>query len=528
MRMSSVRIQNFRGYQDSGYISFDSFVAFIGKNDAGKSSILDALNIFFEVQKIDLNDINAQCKQENNLETIVSVCFSQFPTTLDIDSGCLTSLTQEYLLNSRNELEIVKKYRNAASGKTFIRALHPTKRECANLHQKKNADLKAIVDRLGLDCDKTKNPNMRQAIWAHYSNELNLQEIEVGVDAKDSNVKSIWEKLQPYLPVFSLFRSDRVNDEKDEAVQDPLKHAIKEILKNENLRTRLDAIAKEVLDHITSVSDRTLEKLREMFPDVANTLHPKLAIPKWEDVFKGISISGDEDIPISKRGSGVRRLILLNFFRAEAERKQKDLGTPNVIYAIEEPETSQHANFQRNIIDALLNLSRTRSAQIIITTHSSIIVKALPIENIRVVVRNNNQSTIVHQHDDRVLPHLSLTEVSYLAFDEEATVEYHNELYGYLQYLASEENQNNSREKEFETWLVSHDLFQTKKWIRSNASTRPQYDVTLQTYVRNCIHHPENTLNEPYTQEEIVTSIREMRNLIKLLCPPPCTTKRMM
>ena len=47
MKIKSFRIKNFRGYRDSGIIRFDSLTAFIGKNDAGKSTILDALAVFF-------------------------------------------------------------------------------------------------------------------------------------------------------------------------------------------------------------------------------------------------------------------------------------------------------------------------------------------------------------------------------------------------------------------------------------------------------------------------------------------------
>ena len=60
------------------------------------------------------------------------------------------------------------------------------------------------------------------------------------------------------------------------------------------------------------------------------------------------TITGDNDIPINKRGSGIRRLILINFFRAEAERRIREMNAPSIIYAIEEPETSQHAEHQKN------------------------------------------------------------------------------------------------------------------------------------------------------------------------------------
>jgi putative ATP-dependent endonuclease of OLD family len=49
------------------------------------------------------------------------------------------------------------------------------------------------------------------------------------------------------------------------------------------------------------------------------------------------SITGDEEIPLNKRGSGVRRLILLKFFRAKVERAFLEKGAQSTIYVVEEP-----------------------------------------------------------------------------------------------------------------------------------------------------------------------------------------------
>ncbi|MHB8392242.1 MAG: AAA family ATPase [Acidobacteriaceae bacterium] len=40
-----------------------------------------------------------------------------------------------------------------------------------------------------------------------------------------------------------------------------------------------------------------------------------------------MTLTGDDQIPINKRGSGVRRLVLLSFFRAEAERHRNERPT---------------------------------------------------------------------------------------------------------------------------------------------------------------------------------------------------------
>nr|WP_307887512.1 ATP-binding protein [Acinetobacter seifertii] len=46
MKLVSIEIKNFRCYEENILISFDNLTTFIGKNDIGKSTILEALEIF--------------------------------------------------------------------------------------------------------------------------------------------------------------------------------------------------------------------------------------------------------------------------------------------------------------------------------------------------------------------------------------------------------------------------------------------------------------------------------------------------
>ena len=108
-------------------------------------------------------------------------------------------------------------------------------------------------------------------------------------------------------------------------------------------------------------------------------------------------------------------MILLNFFRAEAERRAENNDNANVIYAIEEPETSQHTNNQCKLIDSFKDLSRSPKTQIIITTHSPNIVKRLNFSNLRLVNDANFVKTIEHIEPGK-LRYPSLNEVNYMAF----------------------------------------------------------------------------------------------------------------
>lgn len=137
--------------------------------------------------------------------------------------------------------------------------------------QMKDADLRRIIASNNIDCDnKSVNAVMRSAIWKYFDNKegLQLDTAEIEVATKGGDTKSIWEKLQTYLPLYSLFQSDRKNTDGDSEVQDPLKEAVKEILTDNTLQQKLNEVAATVEAKLKDVANRTLDKLSEMDPDV--------------------------------------------------------------------------------------------------------------------------------------------------------------------------------------------------------------------------------------------------------------------
>jgi predicted ATP-dependent endonuclease of OLD family len=505
MRIKKLKLENFRTYKEEIIFDFGNLTTFVGKNDIGKSSILEALDIFFNEGKgpikIDSNDVNKFAKNEGNEEIKISVIFDDLPDKIIIDSTNETNLRDEFLFNSDGYLEIIKKYPNGGKEKVYIKANHPTNPDCSDLLLKKNSDLKKILTDNNISCnDKTKNAVIRKAIWDHFRNDLQLNEIEI--DASKEDAKNIWEQLKNYLPLYALFQSDRKNSDGDNEIQDPLKEAVRQILSNEDIRNKFNEIAREVEDKLKEVSNRTLEKLREMNPEVANSLNPvipKAENLKWADVFKSVSISGDENIPINKRGSGIKRLVLLNFFRAEAERRQQEKNVPNIIYAIEEPETSQHPKHQRMLIEAFKELSYAHNTQIILTTHSPSIVKLLEFEQLKLLKKENGMVEVITIEKNE-LPYPSLNEVNFLAFGE-ADEEYHNELYGYIESEGKLREYKNGKS--------------TIKYKREKNGQIVEEDIILSEFIRHQIHHPENKLNDRFTFEQLQESIKLMRDFVK-------------
>lgn len=506
MLIDSIIIENFRGYQARQVISFSDLTAFVGKNDVGKSTILEALDIFFNDGsgpiKIEPQDMNVNAKAAANgasVDIVIGVTFKDVPDEVVLDDNNRTTLTAEYLLDDNQKLTVLKRYPNANKAKVFISANHPQQADCKDLLLKKQADLRRLTE--GLDCDRNKNASMREAIRQQHAGDLNLGMQEIDVSKEDA--KNIWEKLKSYMPVYSLFQADRSNGDKDKEVQDPLKEAVKRIFSSDAIKAKCEEIYEAVMGELAQVSERTLIKINEMNPQLANSLHPSMpssADLKWTDVFKSVSISGDNDIPINKRGSGVKRMVLLNFFRAEAERAQLNAHAQGIIYAIEEPETAQHVDHQHMLIDSLLSLSQNAATQVVITTHSTNILQRLAFDNIRLVSDTAGGKTVTNVVSSQ-LPYPSLNEIAYTSFGD-VTEEYHDELYSHIDY---------------HNWLDEYKQGKTtypyNQILRNGNIGIKQYSKT--EIIRHQIHHPENHHNARYTRAELNQSINDMRTFIQ-------------
>lgn len=402
MKLKRLIIKNFRSYKEEIQLPIDDFTALIGKNDVGKSTILEALEIFFNNKLVKLESSDA-CVHNSDKKVVIGCVFSDFPDQVILDSQSSTTFTDEHLLNSQGELEIHKVFDcSLKSPKEAVYTLsyHPQAEHANDLIKIKNIDLKKRAKELGIDLDtidQRSNPALRQAIRAQIP-ELQLKEQLVSLN--EENSKSIWGSIEKLLPQFALFQADRPSRDDDSEVQDPMKFAIEQAIKT--VEHDLEQIKESVHRQVMDVASRTLEKIRQMDSTLATELAPQFkSEPKWEGLFK-LSLTGDDQIPINKRGSGVRRLILLNFFRAEVERKQASASNPGVIYAIEEPETAQHPNYQKMLVEALLELSKSEKCQVIITTHVPGLAGLIDIKNLRYIEKDYAGIRRITHNDDIV------------------------------------------------------------------------------------------------------------------------------
>lgn len=403
MQLKEVTIKNFRGYKEETFFPIDEcLTAFIGKNDSGKSSILEAIGIFLDSDsvKLDKDDFN---KEDSNCVIEITGKFDNIPEEVIIDETNPTSLGAEYLLNQDSELEIKKIFKRTSLTKpqVLIKAIHPTTEGYSDIH---NLDLKKLKKRAeelkvnkDLVEDERKSAHWRKAIWESC---LNLKETATELDISEfaGESKKLQEKIQNLLPLYQLFKVDRETKDNDPVAKSPLQDAVS--LAKREFAERITELENDIKNRVIERANATKDKLKEMDETLADSLTPKFKTPpKWTFDF---SIDDDKNIPINKRGSGVRRLILLNFFRAEAERKIESSNTPSVIYAFEEPETSQHPNYQEMLVKAFLELGQKENCQVLLTTHVPALGAMLPVPGLRLIKKNGAVSNVLHGSEDIV------------------------------------------------------------------------------------------------------------------------------
>lgn len=391
MKLVSVEIENLRCYLEPIKAKIDGLTTFIGKNDIGKSTILEALEIFFNNDTVKITQGDANIHSGTPLVSITCE-FSDLPETLVLDSGSETSLKEEYLLTKDGTFKVKKTYdcgKKTPSCEVFIIAEHPCTNGVHNLLELKEKDLQAIIKKAGIDSLLKGNPIMRKAIWAA-SEALDLGVVELPVTKPKEDSKRIWEQIDRYLPLFALFQSDRSSKDSDGEVQDPMKSAIAVAIAE--VQDDINAIQKQVQSRTEEIANNTHKALEIIDPNLAKQLLPEFTPPtpaKWIGLFS-VNLTTD-GIPLNKRGSGVRRLVLVSFFKAEAERLLSKGNKKRIIYAIEEPETSQHPNNQKILQQSFTELSNESNCQVLLTTHSPGFASDLSMDSIRYITINDEK-----------------------------------------------------------------------------------------------------------------------------------------
>ncbi|KRM84069.1 hypothetical protein FC35_GL000014 [Limosilactobacillus coleohominis DSM 14060] len=406
MKLVRFQINNFRGYENAE-LNVGSFSTIVGKNDAGKSALLEALNIFFN-KKLKLSPFDFNVNNQEGSVVFTGI-FKDLPKRISLET-IDTNFEDERLLNKNNELELIVEFdKENSKRKEYLVSYLPKDKKFDNIHAKKITSLRNEFRNLisDNDVDARKSSSIRKVAFDAYDGEW--KEKLVNLNSPKEDMKSIVEVIHKYLPVFQIFKSDRDNSDKDSEVQDPVKAIINTALANKNIADSLDQVQEAVNSAIEIGIADTKKKMNEVSPNIADSINIESEQLKWDKVFN-FKVFTKNNIPLENRGSGFRRLMLLSFFRSEAQ-KEINSQSRDIIYAFEEPETAQHPNNQTKIVETFLDISKKDNVQIMITTHSPSIAMKVPTKYTSLVYKDDNDNSCIENDEntlDKVVKELGI------------------------------------------------------------------------------------------------------------------------
>ncbi len=491
MLIKNVSIKNFRAIKELEF-SAENFSIFIGDNATGKTSVLEAINFalspYFSKGRIKHTDFH----NGEDLPIIIGLEFgSNF--TAEMPDG----YAKQSVECNKVRLEI-KKREKATPGKAFsdpVVVKHhlvpiPTTEQVSGKGwrvKRKNRTYFNFNERL-LSFPQVESPEFPRSFYFAKDRGKQLKR------GFNSSISSVLED-------FNWRFSKRLRKEGGES----------------SFFSSKKKFEKEIIDKVDDIafrkSFRTLNEKLEKF----NINGVKLSFIDSGAPFNSAFLaqdSGNLDLSVASQGSGIEMVVSLLFLETLAS-----LSKERIIILIDEPELHLHPLLQEKFADYLKDISEEK--QVFVSTHSPYFFKhCLGHDQTKPMVtkRGGNDSVVIEDEESLNLFPWSPSwgEINYSAYDL-PTVEFHNELYGYLQEIAKV-----GSIRGMENYFSQHGTSPSKEWTRKKSGEDETFceEVTLMTFVRHSIHHPENPSNTSYTPEQLRSSIEKMIELLQEIESP--------
>ena len=416
MYIKKLIVKNYKSIKDETFLFNKGINVLVGKNNAGKSNIVLALNeilgdkyntssyedkIFYcnENNEYEKNfKIIAEIDEINNLDYSLLDNIKKNTGLLDISSYFNENdddFDSEWIINDDDELK--EKYPDLFNY-----------RGTNLLVWKKTEELKKILDNT-------------QKIWIYKyydkDEELNLYNIilkeEVCVDPF-SDEKSI--KYYRMLYVNPNIKATLIT-----SLLIPAFRATETTLKitkwswyGKLLQKKWnDSCNKEHQQAIQQSSDNLKQTIGQVYADLKDDINGQLKTTlalmnvkidinmlesKSEDYYKNIRLSVNDGVetPLENKGSGLQSLIMIELFKFYCK-----VFNQSSLLILEEPELFLHPHAKRMLSDILEDFITDGKNQIIITTHSEEFIHNIDIENINVIRKtvNGTKKSRIYKQD---------------------------------------------------------------------------------------------------------------------------------
>lgn len=391
MKLSNVEIKNYKSIKYLG-VHIDSLTAIVGKNNFGKSTILDAIQCFYGEKTIDVDNFHLG----TNEDIEIKITFD------DITDSDIEKCFGYKSMMDKTNMNIKKK----SDDEKF------EKKQLEKLEDERKKKFQETIEKYNLDF-----PNKCTATVTFSYSKGGKSSYKISEDT--TITKSDLFKFLPPIKVISAIRIPE--KETTAGTKTNLKELIS-LLQSEN--DSADYIDLPNIDGKISygeiktlISQKEEEKCQLLSEDLTinfqnaintDSLSVKVKIDNtFKFDFKYKTVLEDKDVPgrevdILSCGTGLQSMMILSILQSYIKLKKDD----DFILLIEEPEVYLHPSLQRKMISTLLKISERN--QIILTTHSPIIVSKIDKGNIHCVNKEKGVTSLVEANVENIVQELGV------------------------------------------------------------------------------------------------------------------------
>lgn len=414
MRIKSVRIQNFRSFEDET-VEFGNYTCLLGPNGAGKSNVIHALNVFFrdtQTPGLDFSLVQEDFHCKNTSEPVqITVTFT------DLGEQALADF-EHYCRQGQLVVSAVARFESSTGRAEVLQyGQRLVMREF-------RAFFEADKERRGADALKqeytslrSKFPElpppgamqqMRDALHSFEESHPELCKLTPSADqfygaTKGQNLLAN-HVLWVYLPAVKELSSEDREDGRT-ALGKLLARTVRAKTSFDTDIAKIrDGARGQYLELLRASEDALSATSRALRARLSEWAHPDATLRlEWDqDDKKAVQIAepyaravvGEPGFEgdLARFGHGLQRAYLLALLHELATTSAE--GEPTLILACEEPELYQHPPQARHLYDVLRQLTQ-QNAQVISCTHSPYFVSGQEFESVRLVRKTAGKSEVL-------------------------------------------------------------------------------------------------------------------------------------
>lgn len=376
MYISNLKITNYRGVKETRTINLARFSSVVGKNDAGKTIVLNAIATFldirnFKITPTDFNDLSKPIEFEFRLtsDSMAELLKTKVKSKVKKTDG-LDEFINDVIFDNSIVYKRVATTSGGAWAEEKIQVNDFENSEIQGLYFKSDEEITAIVEKFGIVIPVEGRGRNSKAEKIKYIKEHFKNEPRANFWLPDDM------KVSSLFPEVEMFKADY-------GLEADTKFKTATVTEIEDYFNRAEERLQQFKNEINDEMKKEANILKSYMQEYASSLKDIDISPNvsWKDAIKSVDVSfkfdGDEKfIPMTHKGTGYRRLFMVARFRYLAEKSKGN----NIIYLIEEPETFLHPTAQQDLLNALKELSYEN--QVVTTTHSPVFAGATHVEGV--------------------------------------------------------------------------------------------------------------------------------------------------